>query len=707
MSAPAPAPNGSGSRSTSPVPPSTSATAATTDDWRKSVPQSYRSEEVRAVAKVLASLEPNTLSSSKMMLAMRFEDTIFQSASSLNDYRKRLTKRLKKVQKSYKPPAEGNAADEKVNAAEANKKKEEEMEQALREQFGSKLLFITQHAADAIYIMKEKHGSQRAEFLKQHTDNAEQWAVEIGLPLPPGTPKRRKRIPRDPGYLDRLKSHLEQRVDNIRSHVVKMTQPDLFIGETLVKLEEDMDGLTAETLAKGTMEALKEAQKDSNTTTNMKDNDVETTKALLSKALTPITTPPLTQTRLRSKTYQEHNKSIREAAIAHVSKIKAASNALISYMALDAKGKLEVKSCLKSSHDVAVESLKLLDEICRKVESQLEEDEAADRDYYKSSNAEGGGKKKRKMIKLEDAWNKIMDYKSTQDGGGEEEVVDIETDTVTSTDANNSTDKKEDDDKANLQPPNAKRLKTSNGTNPSSSPHLPHIVIRSQVLLTPNRKPPTSLLSALKMKHAELLPNKNMIQMKFGDAFEMMIHFVPLLVTIRASSSSSVAATADDKEKKEGSSNIFRKTIANGGLHTFTPPRRYLRSYQNRRRAAATTAQLHTSASRSYSKPIPTAPHQLLPLSVVGISGTSTTIGPMIASKLQYASYQATFVLRRIFASVAGKCYHTTTSSDAGEGVPLKRKSDFEIEIAEATALLQFLQLARDTYLPGLEEEDS
>eukprot|EP00957_Ditylum_brightwellii_P000288 22655-Ditylum_brightwellii.AAC.1 len=160
--------------------------------------------------------------------------------------------------------------------------------------------------------------------------------------------------------------------------------------------------------------------------------------------------------------------------------------------------------------------------------------------------------------------------------------------------------------------------------------------------------------------------------MKFGDAFEMMIHFVPLLVTIRASSSSSVAATADDKEKKEGSSNIFRKTIANGGLHTFIPPRRYLRSYQNRRRAAATTAQLHTSASRSYSKPIPTAPHQLLPLSVVGISGTSTTIGPMIASKLQYASYQATFVLRRIFASVAGKCYHTTTSSDAGEGVPLK-----------------------------------
>jgi len=37
------------------------------------------------------------------MLAMRFEDTIFKAATSLSDYRKKLTKRLKKVQKSYKP----------------------------------------------------------------------------------------------------------------------------------------------------------------------------------------------------------------------------------------------------------------------------------------------------------------------------------------------------------------------------------------------------------------------------------------------------------------------------------------------------------------------------------------------------------------------------------------------------------------------------
>eukprot|EP00957_Ditylum_brightwellii_P105010 8004075-Ditylum_brightwellii.AAC.1 len=48
--------------------------------------------------------------------------------------------------------------------------------------------------------------------------------------------------------------------------------------------------------------------------------------------------------------------------------------------------------------------------------------------------------------------------------------------------------------------------------------------------------------------------------MKFGEAFEMMIHFVPLLDTICASSS--VAAMEDDDEKKkEGISNGFQKTL--------------------------------------------------------------------------------------------------------------------------------------------------
>jgi hypothetical protein len=42
--------------------------------WRASVQQSYRNNEVREISKVLASLEPGASASSKLRLAMQFED---------------------------------------------------------------------------------------------------------------------------------------------------------------------------------------------------------------------------------------------------------------------------------------------------------------------------------------------------------------------------------------------------------------------------------------------------------------------------------------------------------------------------------------------------------------------------------------------------------------------------------------------------------
>src|SRR5210317_1876356 len=94
------------SDSPSPVPPSASGA-----DWRDSVQQSYGNTEVREIAKVLAALEPGAAASSKLRLAMQFEDVIFKAATDLGDYRKKLTKRLKKLQKNYVPtqaPASSN-----------------------------------------------------------------------------------------------------------------------------------------------------------------------------------------------------------------------------------------------------------------------------------------------------------------------------------------------------------------------------------------------------------------------------------------------------------------------------------------------------------------------------------------------------------------------------------------------------------------------
>ena len=47
-------------------------------DWRQSIAQSFRSEEIRSIANVLASLEPGATSASKLMLANKFEDKKWQ-----------------------------------------------------------------------------------------------------------------------------------------------------------------------------------------------------------------------------------------------------------------------------------------------------------------------------------------------------------------------------------------------------------------------------------------------------------------------------------------------------------------------------------------------------------------------------------------------------------------------------------------------------
>jgi hypothetical protein len=107
-------------------------------DWRQSVAQSFRSEEVRSIAKVLASLEPGATSASKTMLAWRFEDSIFTSATDFDDYRKKIQKRIKKVQKNYaKEQTEGGGVDQGVvENPDLTRERELLLESELRDKFG-------------------------------------------------------------------------------------------------------------------------------------------------------------------------------------------------------------------------------------------------------------------------------------------------------------------------------------------------------------------------------------------------------------------------------------------------------------------------------------------------------------------------------------------------------------------------------------------
>ena len=619
---------------TSPEKGTTSGAAASDagGDWRTTVSQATRNGQVREVAKVLASLEPGATSASKLMLAMRFEDSIFQQASSLADYQKRITKRLKKVQKSYKPPpapGTGSAADAPSSSAAAptaeeeaaRREKELEIERNLRRQYGDDLRFIVKNAPAAVRAMQDKHGKSRSDHLLQHTDNAEQWAVEIGMD--DLCPHRKRRSPREAGYLDRLQQHLEQRVDNIRSHVVKLTHPDLFLEETLIKLEDELDETALDILAVATKAIIEKHRKEGQVVPPpVGPTDAAGMRTLMEK-VTATMPPP------------RNAAAIRDANLARVEKIRAASHALSAYLCLDAHTKAEVKKCLSTSHKIAAEEVTtLLTEM--------------------AGFGEGDSRKEGEVL-LEDAWNRPLEYTAEPTAGDDADPSSIE----------GSGD----------EGPAKKKAKRGDS---KATPTLAsdNVVIRSKVLLTKSRKAPSNLVLALKQKRAEMItPSTSgalcgagtQLRIQFGTAFEMIVYFVPLLVSIRALPVKSDTSTPEPKQQQEvvggEVSSEFRRTIVDGGLPTWVSSTRGLVG--------------RTS-----------------PVSVLGATGPASLLGPIVASKLDYASACATRALRRCFADVARKAYENP------------KASDFEVEIVESTALLRFVQLARSTYTPNFRDDD-
>ena len=133
------------------------------DAWRVDFKQADRNKEVREIARVLASLEPGASAGSKLRLAMQFEDTVFGAAESLDDYRKRLSKRLRKLQKNYKPP---------ISAVETEKAKKIE---GLRAQYGEAIRYCLKHRTKAVGEMKNRYGAEQATRLEEHLKSADQW----------------------------------------------------------------------------------------------------------------------------------------------------------------------------------------------------------------------------------------------------------------------------------------------------------------------------------------------------------------------------------------------------------------------------------------------------------------------------------------------------------------------------------------------------
>jgi hypothetical protein len=77
------------------------------------------------------------------------------------------------------------------------------------------------------------------------------------------------------------------------------------------------------------------------------------------------------------------------------------------------------------------------------------------------------------------------------------------------------------------------------------------------------------------------------------------------------------------------------------------------------------------------------------------VTGSYQLLGPIAAKQLEYASCQATYVLRRCF-----------TETTKGKYALATKKTENEIELLEAGAFIRFLRIARATYSPDLVDVD-
>ena len=521
----------------------------------------------------------------------------------MDDYRKTIEKRLNRLKKHYakQQAAFGGGAGGGVEDAALIREKELLFQKALRDEYGAKFQYIAKHADIAVHVTRKTAGEQKAKVLKDHCDNVKKRALQLGVKLEGCAPL--PRLNHDMKVLTQLKAVFDSTVDSVRSHVLKIVDVDLFIEEKLDSVDDELlKSENSNILRKVLQEAAADAADSVHAQFTI---DQMKTLTELMNAPTPIPR-------------RNQDADLVRAAISRIEKIRASTQAMLTYCGLTAEEKTSFPGSMKKCSAILKENLTALE---KEYSHLLEDVEEKDKDGNP-------------IIELEDAWNKHLQYLD---------------DTVHASAA------VDDDNDITVEEPASKRQKKED----SSSPPVVEpskIVISARVLLTPGRKPFSSVIPELKRKQAVLIINGTVssIRLEFGNAFEMTIYFKPLLVTIRAVKKGEATVTA--------TSGRGMTAALSGGIQW---PSLHQGLYTG-----------DTTDSK---------PHHV---SVLGVTGTPVTLGPIIAKKLEYASAQATHVLRKCFAETV-----------TGKGA--LAKSEFEIEILEAGALIKFLKMVRSTYHNG------
>lgn len=492
--------------------------ASDPNSWQKNVSQDYRTEQVKMISQVLASLEPSATPESKLMLASQFETAVFKSAPSLEEYGKIIQKKLKKMQKNYKPPA----ALSNQQLEEQNKEKITQTKRRLKAMYVDKLQLIVLNGKATVTFMKSKGDIDKAITLGKHIDDAILWAAEIGaVPIesailintgnPPVIPFRN--VDEQLKRLENIENYLKTRLENIRGYVLKTTLLDQFFGEKLEEMERDIilnPNTESQTLLLSAMQsALEKEGLDLKGLTGISDvtDSVQQIKERLRKiqSIIPIA---------RSRSTDDQ----KEAMLAYIDRIRDICQIFLIGTSIDPQDsqKLDVSGSFRKAHEAFNDAKTFL------------------KTYYSEDSLRGEDDKSQKIL-LEDAWNKVLNYDTMNE---------IDTSVL-------------EDDTAN---------KEQNHTNKFHR----RLATETKILFTPHKPVPYNLATALKRKQVEICKNglSTYLNMKFDSVFEINIYFCPLLVCIRSLSPSDLQRSgriANTSSSNESYLNIWKAPIH--GIH--------------------------------------------------------------------------------------------------------------------------------------------